>query len=44
MGSFIDLAAADGLKLPAYVAAPAGQPMGTVVVLEEIFGVTSHIC
>ena len=43
MGSFIDLSAADGFKLPAYLAAPAGQPKGAVVVLQEIFGVNSHI-
>ena len=43
MASFIDLAAADGFKLPAYLAAPAGQPKGAVVVLQEIFGVNSHI-
>ena len=43
MGSFIDLSAADGFKLPAYLAAPAGQTKGAVVVLQEIFGVNSHI-
>ena len=43
MASFIDLAAADGFKLPAYLAAPAGQTKGAVVVLQEIFGVNSHI-
>ena len=43
MGQFIDLQAADGLQFPAYVAQPAGQPRGGVVVLQEIFGVNSHI-
>lgn len=43
MGSFIDLKAADGFVFPAYVAQPAGQPKGGVVVLQEIFGVNSHI-
>jgi len=43
MGSFIDLKAADGFVFPAYVAQPAGQPRGGVVVLQEIFGVNSHI-
>ena len=43
MGSFIDLKAADGFAFPAYVAQPAGQPKGGVVVLQEIFGVNSHI-
>ncbi len=43
MGQFIDLQAADGLRFPAYVAQPAGQPRGAVVVLQEIFGVNPHI-
>ena len=43
MGSFIDLKAADGFVFPAYVAQPAGDPKGGVVVLQEIFGVNSHI-
>ncbi len=43
MGSFIDLKAADGFVFPAYVAQPAGAPKGGVVVLQEIFGVNSHI-
>lgn len=43
MGQFIDLKAADGFVFPAYVAQPAGQPRGAVVVLQEIFGVNAHI-
>jgi carboxymethylenebutenolidase len=43
MGNFIDLKSADGLDFPAYVAEPAGKPRGAVVVLQEIFGVNSHI-
>jgi carboxymethylenebutenolidase len=43
MGNFIDLKAADGLAFPTYVAQPAGKPRGAVVVLQEIFGVNSHI-
>jgi len=43
MGSFIELKAADGLAFPAYVAQPAGKPKGGIVVLQEIFGVNSHI-
>ncbi len=43
MGNFIDLKAADGFTFPAYVAQPAGQPKGGLVVLQEIFGVNSHI-
>lgn len=43
MTNFIELTAADGLKFPAYEARPAGQSKGTVVVLQEIFGVNAHI-
>jgi len=43
MGQFIDLNAADGFTFPAYVAEPAGTPKGAVVVVQEIFGVNSHI-
>ena len=43
MGNFIDLKAADGFSFPAYAAQPAGKPRGAVVVLQEIFGVNSHI-
>ena len=43
MGQFINLTAADGFSLPAYVAQPAGKPRAAVVVLQEIFGVNSHI-
>ena len=43
MGKFINLTAADGFVFPAYVAEPAGTPKAAVVVLQEIFGVNSHI-
>ena len=43
MGNFVDLKAADGLAFPAYVAQPDGKAKGAVVVLQEIFGVNSHI-
>lgn len=43
MANFIDLQSADGFVFPAYVAEPAGKPKGAVVVLQEIFGVNSHI-
>lgn len=33
----------DGYTLPALQAAPAGEPRGGVVVLQEIFGLTDHI-
>ena len=43
MGQIIDLTAKDGFTFPAYVAEPAGKPKGAVVVVQEIFGVNSHI-
>jgi carboxymethylenebutenolidase len=43
MGNFIDLRAADGTTIPAYVAQPAASAKGAVVVLQEIFGVNSHV-
>ncbi len=43
MGMMIELAAADGFRLAAYRADPAGVPRGSVVVAQEIFGVNSHI-
>jgi carboxymethylenebutenolidase len=43
MGSDIELTAADGHRLSAYLSSPAGRPRGTVVVIQEIFGVTRHI-
>ncbi len=43
MGQFIKLTAADGFTFPAYVAQPAGTPKAAVVVVQEIFGVNTHI-
>ncbi|OGA64832.1 MAG: carboxymethylenebutenolidase [Betaproteobacteria bacterium RIFCSPLOWO2_12_FULL_65_14] len=43
MGSMIELTASDGHKLAAYRADPSGKPRGGVVVIQEIFGVNSHI-
>jgi carboxymethylenebutenolidase len=43
MGRFIELTAADGQRLSAWRADPAGTPRGAVVVAQEIFGVNSHI-
>jgi carboxymethylenebutenolidase len=43
MGQVVDLTAKDGFTFPAYVAEPAGKPKGAVVVVQEIFGVNSHI-
>lgn len=43
MGSFHELAAADGFRLSAWRADPTGTPRGAVVIAQEIFGVNSHI-
>ena len=47
MGKMIELTASDGHKLAAYRAEPsgsnAGKPRGGIVVIQEIFGVNSHI-
>ncbi|MEX0941730.1 MAG: dienelactone hydrolase family protein [Pseudomonadales bacterium] len=43
MGNIIELVAADGFKLDAYEARPAGEAKGGVVVVQEIFGVNNHI-
>lgn len=41
--SNIQLTAADGFQSSAYVSEPSGTPKGAIVVLQEIFGVNSHI-
>lgn len=43
MGKKIELTAADGHRLDAYRADPQGAPRGAIVVIQEIFGVNSHI-
>ncbi|HET7549232.1 MAG TPA: dienelactone hydrolase family protein [Usitatibacter sp.] len=43
MGSNVQLKAADAHELQAYVAKPSGTARGAVVVVQEIFGVNSHI-
>jgi carboxymethylenebutenolidase len=43
MGKMIELTASDGHKLAAYRAEPAGKPRGGIVVIQEIFGVNSHV-
>lgn len=43
MGEIIQLKASDGHELAAYVAEPEGNPRGGIVVVQEIFGVNSHI-
>lgn len=39
----IELSATDGHRLAAFVAHPDGAPRGALVVVQEIFGVNSHI-
>ena len=43
MGKKVQLKASDGHTLDAYMAEPAGKPRGAIVVIQEIFGVNSHI-
>jgi carboxymethylenebutenolidase len=43
MSEWVNLIAADGQTLSAYIARPEGQPIGALVVIQEIFGVNSHI-
>jgi carboxymethylenebutenolidase len=43
MGEFTTIMARDGHEFQAYLAAPTGKPRGAIVVLQEIFGVNSHI-
>ena len=43
MATFIELTAADGHRFSAYRREPAGKPRGGIVVVQEIFGVNSHI-
>ena len=43
MGQIVELKAQDGHQLDAYVAVPEGELIGAVVVVQEIFGVNSHI-
>lgn len=43
MGKQIELKASDGHALSAYVAQPSGKPRAAVIVVQEIFGVNSHI-
>ena len=39
----IELSAADGHRLGAWLAEPPGAPRGALVVVQEIFGVNGHI-
>jgi carboxymethylenebutenolidase len=43
MGQMIELKTKDGQTISAYKAEPAGKPLGGIVVIQEIWGVNSHI-
>lgn len=43
MGQFTTIMARDGHEFQAWLAAPPARPRGAVVVLQEIFGINSHI-
>ena len=43
MGTQLELTAEDGHRFAAYRAEPTGTPRGALVVVQEIFGVNSHI-
>jgi carboxymethylenebutenolidase len=43
MSERVRLKSADGFELNAYLARPTGKPKGAMVVVQEIFGVNSHI-
>ncbi len=43
MGNIIQLTASDGHTFDAYQADPEGTPKGAIVLIQEIFGINSHI-
>ena len=43
MGKTIDIKTTDGHELTGYLAEPDGEPVGGLVVIQEIFGVNGHI-
>ena len=43
MSEWIKLKASDGHELSAYVAQPKGEAIGALVLVQEIFGINSHI-
>lgn len=42
-GTWIELEASDGARISAYRVRPSGRPRGGLLVVQEIFGVNSHI-
>jgi carboxymethylenebutenolidase len=43
VGQIVELTAADGHRLDAYLAESSGKSRGGIVVIQEIFGITRHI-
>jgi carboxymethylenebutenolidase len=43
MGEILNLTASDGHNFSAYLAQPSGIPKGGIVVIQEIFGLNSHV-
>lgn len=43
MSEWIKLQASDGFEIDTYIAHPVGEPKGSLVVVQEIFGVNKHI-
>ncbi len=43
MGEHIQITSGDGVEIGAYVSRPSGQAKGGILVIQEIFGVNSHI-
>ena len=43
MGSFVDITAADGHKLAAYLSTPAGKARGALVVIQTAFGIDDYL-
>ncbi len=43
MSEWLNLKAPDGHELSAYAARPEGEPIGALVLIQEIFGVNAHI-
>lgn len=43
MSEWLNLKATDGHELSGYVARPEGEPIGVLVLVQEIFGINAHI-
>jgi carboxymethylenebutenolidase len=43
MSEWVKVKSQDGFEMDAYVAKPHGEPIGAVVLIQEIFGVNTHI-